>query len=298
MTVVKLFKHHPDQLLAHLYEHIWVAHVSSYLRERNLYTYIDYTIDAITNNDGLIDIRVHLYTDEATEFQDRLKDITIIINEETIQMGLMQVMAELKTALDASPHELLDQLSKLDGTKWDTEISMQIGQKVEGSVIDRLYELETQTVELHISTDSTKNAYDIAAFYIFSLILASNLQEDLSDGYGLFTEDDDTEISRGKMTFINRFSSPLAAYHFTDEKTETNNLLQNLLREPVLERFIEHIQNSNDSKILPFDTLNKLTHSELAINSWKKEITLTRLRSIAEHASVSLVANDNALLVK
>lgn len=80
--------------IGHLYEHIVCAQLAAFFRNKHLYAYTDYNIDARTYYNGYVYIEIELYSKDAIEHEDILKTTSIVFDESTISGCLLQIMAE------------------------------------------------------------------------------------------------------------------------------------------------------------------------------------------------------------
>ena len=115
LVIIKT-SNNPD--LAHVYEHLFCYAIEKYLINHRLISYIDYFYDARTYLDGLIHISLHLYSKDAVAHADHIVRLDPSFDEDTVNIALLEIMAEKQMEVSGDIAELMRLLKELHKSPW------------------------------------------------------------------------------------------------------------------------------------------------------------------------------------
>jgi len=200
MKRLTLIKQSPAIQLGHLYEHIFCAHVDTFLYEHHLFPRLDYSLDGKMYHGGIIYIDIELYTEAAIALSDNLPILTIELNEEIISIAATQILAEKEEPIGGTGYDNVKQaLEDLHTHPWQNidEVELidtkDIRKKTGPFYIVEGRSLPARRLTTSISLDSqfaSSHRELLPLFRQFAWLITSSLQGVLADTYGYFSQDD------------------------------------------------------------------------------------------------------------
>lgn len=198
MISIKLIKHHPSRVLAHVYEHMVCNQIKDFMYLQGLFKVVDFALDGTALPNGLIVIDIELYSEEAEQLSGRIPR-EVVINEKTVGLALMQVSSE-ETApvyIDADFDLLTEELTRLDKKGWQTIDEYAIFDQESSQSSDEFIYLTQDTqpqsrtldVSMTLTKNFTREHRDLLPLFdqIASMILMT-VQDQLSLRYGVYTK--------------------------------------------------------------------------------------------------------------
>lgn len=179
--------------LSHLYEHLFVAALDSFMRCKGWFQPIDYTVDARTYMNGVIIIDIELAPTTIEKDTIKLIKAVTIRNEETaIRTAIKQIEAEKRATVSyESIHTIQKLLASIEGKPWLDADQIDVINLTDAHAADNdLFIKEAQptavqTVTIYLSSTS-KNSETLPLFRIIGGSLLASLGHDLSDNHGMF----------------------------------------------------------------------------------------------------------------
>ena len=114
-----LIKQHPSTNLTYLYLILYRKSIDSLFSSHKLYRLLDYSIDIITTNNGILALEVVFYTKEARRLSRKIKHLHIPLTTPLIGLGVAEMTAKFKKGFTSTSSEALyTALKELHGTPW------------------------------------------------------------------------------------------------------------------------------------------------------------------------------------
>lgn len=190
MLTNTLIKHGHDRHVAHIYEHIYCIHLTSYLESKGLYQFIDYSLDARTYHDGNIFL-YFVFNDNKTEIIEKLlnkiKHLIIDFDHEITDIAIKQVEAEYGYIFDKfSADELVMALARLHDSSWmdSRKVGLIVPNLKKSKPLLKKGKKTPQNV-LNIALSAQKLSSDLMPlFRLFGGVYLNNLLNNIADTYG------------------------------------------------------------------------------------------------------------------
>lgn len=227
----------------HLYEHIFCMQLAEYFRAENLYSYLDYHIDAKTYYNGYIKLEVTLYSKAAIELQKMITSLPFVVDDDVIDGAVLQIMAEKRMNFFVTDHTLLvGTLKDYSSRPWSTlgevgEITFTPNKK------DALIELTPRSASKFlilkqvIRMDNavvegySKNSLN-PIFVVISQVLTNNLQQIIADTVYCYSYEDFVTISSTGIRNTNLYR--------IDKRQNTQLTIEKELAETFVKELLEH----------------------------------------------------------
>jgi hypothetical protein len=183
-----LYKLTPNVQVGHLYEHLYCHQLAQTFRQKGLFAYVDYSINGKTFYDGYVEIEVTFHNKHSLRYEALVDQLHILVNEDTISGGLLQIMAEKRVEVWDRDDEIIEMiLSRLDAEKWQSsgnqvkEAAQASRQTEEGlefiEKTQRNFLNITQVISLNTHAIAM-NSHDASTlFAVVSAALRENLQD-------------------------------------------------------------------------------------------------------------------------
>jgi hypothetical protein len=195
-----LIKQSPAIQLGHLYEHIFSAHVDTFLYDHHLFSQLDYSLTGKMYYGGIVYIDIELYTDVAVALADAIPTLAIDLSERTISIAASQILAEKEEPLGGTGYDNVKRaLEDLHKEPWQNidEVELvdtkKIRKKTGSFYIAEGKMLPARKLTTSIFLDGQFAASHrelLPLFRQFALLITSSLQGVLADTYGYFSHDD------------------------------------------------------------------------------------------------------------
>ena len=243
--------------IGHLYEHLYCNQLAEHFRNKGLFAYVDYTIDAKTYYDGYVRIEIHLYTSLALANEDDIYSLTINLDEDLISGGLLQIMAEkyvdfwsidrvyimkVLTEYNALPWSSLDTVSVISfKSKRKTVKGLELSPRA-----TRNYLNLTQKIVFDTNSTSLDKNDTSALFVVIANALRANLQEEITNNSFCYSVSD-SFTRKGKLLIdsnIYRVDKRQATM-LTHEKETASNLLLLMKKHQFVDRLCDFLQTTD-----------------------------------------------------
>jgi len=248
--------------IGHLYEHLYAHQLVRAFRSKGLFAYLDYSIDARTYYDGYVYLEVHLYNERALQYEQLITDFRVRLNSDTINGGLLQIMAEKYADVRFIDDDiLLKTLEHYDALPWQPLSSIAMKSFKGERKTHRGLELSERshrqflTLTQRISFDYTATSLDEyaakALFVVVANMLRENLQEDIADSSFCYSVSD-TFTKRGTVLFdTNTYRiDKRQATEVTSEPRIARALLKSMNEHDVAERLADFLGRASIEKHL------------------------------------------------
>lgn len=256
MKKILLLKQVDHIQLGHLYEHIFCTQLVERFRQKGLFAYVDYYIDAKTYYTGVVRVQLDVFTSQAENALKIVQNRPLRLSEDEISGALLQIMAEkyadvstfdgeyIKSKLHAYHNKPWQELGSVDSIgapnirHSDKNFKLHDRSK-------RHFAILRQTIEFD-NANIGKTAYDpIPLFVVVSKALRSNLQEDVASNSYCFTYDDTFRRATRVVEDINLYRiDKRQATKLTTETETTRELLKNMSENGFVERLTEFLQHA------------------------------------------------------
>lgn len=290
--------------LAHLYEHIFCAHVTNLFYENHLFQRLDYSLTGKTYNGGIIYIEIEFYTKDALALVEKISEIKIDFSETTIYKGHAQLVAEAEEPLGGLGYEKTKQaLSDLHNEPWETidslgMIDVKAVRRKAGPfyIADgKLIPARKLTTSVVLDTGFEKSHRELLPlFRQFAWLVTANIQNALCDTRGYFSFDDFFKNEK-KTALTNIFH----VAGFPDIHVDVNGdfavclrVIQDLKRYEVFQKFtleLCKLSYYNQSNMAPDpETSYEDTLIFMGSNGWKQIATPENCELLLKHMSIEL----------
>jgi len=205
MKRLTLVKTCGSSALGHLYEHLFYDALVQFLTSKKLVSRLDYFIHARTYEPGLVHVDIELYTSAAQELAGQLAKQRISVDDASVAIALMQVMAENEVAFQGDKG-IFKALKDIDGVPWrdlkdiySVDVRAQVDSDVQIKKNDNIH-LETQTLKLTLAMPSKLHLELTPLFAVVAQIILANLENSLMDTYGYYAFDERTQLTPSKVS--------------------------------------------------------------------------------------------------
>jgi hypothetical protein len=195
-----LIKQSPTIQLGHLYEHVFSAHVDTFLYEHHLFPRLDYSLTGKMYHGGIVYIDIDLYTDAAIVLSDSLPTLAIELSEETISIAATQILAEKEEPIGGTGYDSVKQaLEDIHKQPWQNidEVELvdtkSIRKKTGSFYIAEGKPLPARKLTVGIFLDgqfAVSHRELLPLFRQFAWLISTSFQGVLADTYGYFNYDD------------------------------------------------------------------------------------------------------------
>jgi hypothetical protein len=279
------------------------------MRENGLYAYVDYHLEGKTYDDGLIQITIHFYTKLAQELYQKIAAVKVGVDEETVDIALRQVAAEKQANPITEPNALIDGLKKIEETEWldlQTSSELHAVDEIHKETIELDYDhapqTEMSTANITLKDLPAEPSNFINLFHVVAWSIIENLQEDLADGYGLFTVSDSMEKSSARVTYSNDFLYVDSGQAMTDEAETIQDLLHDMKEQHAFTRLFEELTSldyvRNYFSAPSIEMIYRDTGVVPLPQHWQELATEENLQFILDHLEVSYQLKDQTVTVK
>ena len=104
---------------AHLYEHLFCMHITTFFDKNALFPQLDYSLNGKTYHGGIIVVDIELYTFAAIKIASQIAGLEIDINETTLKTALSQILAENEEYIESTGYEqIANALTDIQRQPW------------------------------------------------------------------------------------------------------------------------------------------------------------------------------------
>lgn len=278
MTTLKLYKQHQCIQLAHLYEHMYINAVFSYLYNLEIYRGIDYDLSGSTFDSGIIEIEFTPHTDRASSQLSELSKVDVSIDKtgEGISKALNQILAEEPYKLFITSHEeVMKELELLQSHPWQTtKPNSQTKQSVHPIYLtdEPQDDKKSLTIQIKAEEEFIKNNQDLikitSEWSRLPLIALSSI---VSVKYGLYRGE--IKVHSDQITTSQLHISPLNPY--------------NLDTEAINKELIQSFKEINSE-----ETVQRFINSQLSTTpELAGKLTIENLQLINQHLCINSTVN-------
>lgn len=298
MRTLVLIKQTATFQLSHLYEHLFVAHLNSYMREKGFFAPFDYSLDARTYASGVVIIEMRIYSDEIKhDVADKLVNLPITLESERLNIAIKQLEAEKGVKYTVSSEdELINQLQLIHDMGWQSaddisKIYIPNTFAAEAAIIpNKSQKSETKEVEISLSVDKDQKDL-LPLFRVVGGLILEVLGEDLADTYGgfvsseAFTMNDDNEMI--KTLVIEHKITPEKVTDLYDEAVE--DMKNHQLFDRLVNSFTSNNYMSVNGNLLP-SVINTMEDTGYIVGSkgWKELCSTESINTILDGIKITI----------
>lgn len=303
MKQLFLFKICDAFQLAHLYEHLYYAHIDTLFRNKGYYQPIDYSIDASTYADGVVTIAIELYNSKIPDdFLQSLQSVRLDITGERLDIAINQLIAEKQVEYQwVEYQELKKLLSNIDKQPWQDADDFELQdlsqrQVEEKGMIETNHKLEranTFSIELRLISD---NRGLVPLYRQIAGSIINTLAIDISDSYAYFITSHRFEMNE-HGALVARFNTGYSEVEPKAIQDLYEETMRDMESDKVLHRQLIALQNISYLKPVSYiqpDPTNTFEDTDILIGSkgWKKISTSKNLESILQNLELVISLED------
>lgn len=310
MKRLVLIKQSPAIQLGHLYEHIFCAHVDTFLYEHHLFPFLDYSLTGRTYEGGIIAIMIDLYTDKAIQASDTIASLPIDVNEETIFTAATQILAEKEKPIASTGYDMVAKaLTALHDQPWqnidDLEITdtRRIGKKTGPFYIAEGKPLPARKLTVSTLLDTPFAASHnelLPLFRQIAWLMTASFQGTLSDTYGFFSHDDAFKNTSLTVAVLNSFSVANANdvdVNISDVLDTCTEVVDDLQKYGAFDRFTQELHTTSyydRADTAPnFEKNYEDTHIFIGSKGWQKIATKENCDLLLQQTSIEIRFGKN-----
>jgi len=284
--------------IAHLYEHIYVAQLDTFLNSHHFYRYLDYQIDARTYPDGLIYIDASLFFDETDISENQLLEIKLLIDTDSINGALWQVSAEKRSEIFGQKGNIKKCLKVIDNQPWVPikNLTMYNSETCINPIDFKYLPLTAnhfKQLKCEIILDSkfavTKPEY-IPLFTVLAYILIDNISVMLADDFYYFGTGNDCLYEEKSAKEIANFITRREQNNkLTDELSACQDLVQKMKDNGFLVKLSRQLQCASPQKIAPDELkIYQSTGKLVGQQGWKNVAKETNIQEILNNIKLKI----------
>jgi len=253
MKTLYLIKFIDHVQLGHLYEHIFLMQLGTWLRQKGLYAYLDFSTEGSTYYSGAVYVTVRLYSPEAARIEDQIRTFIPKLDKPAIENGLLQISAEKVSKVSEQDDDvILSKLSEYQSQPWHDMDSFpvrdtsQIPKNIVGLRLSKVSDRKVLYAHQQIILDSTTAAdvreSTLPLFYVLSKVLYANLIEILAIQCGYYSLKDSYNYTSKKISETNTY----IVYDKHTLETEvdvTRQFIQTSILNGLTNKIIHFLQN-------------------------------------------------------
>ncbi|HET6746918.1 MAG TPA: hypothetical protein VFH06_02305 [Candidatus Saccharimonadales bacterium] len=290
--------------LGHLYEHIFCAHIDTFLYEHHLFSHLDYSLTGKTYYGGIVAIDIELYTDAAIKLSNRLSSLAIELNEEIISIAATQILAEKEEPVGGTGYDNVKQaLEELHKQPWQNIDEVEcidtksIRKKTGPFYIAEGKPLPARKLTASILLDDKLAASHrelLPLFRQFAWLMTSSFQGVLADTYGYFSHED-VYKDRSPVGVINTFkvaNDNASEVDLSDILATCLEVVRDLQQYGAFTRYMDELCKAsyyNHSGLAPNLEKNyEDTFIFIGPKGWRKIATDENYRLLLKHMSIEV----------
>lgn len=300
MATLSFSKPVQDLAVGHLYEHIYCDAFTEYLRSNNLFSYVDYYLNAKTYHEGYVVLEIDVYNDDALELIELFIKTPISINSDLINGGLLQIMAEFTSDIKYMNEDLLDsRLEEYSKSSWKKgHIEMPNNWKVLEPAIE--YDNADESIFGIIEQTITVRSIELPSglwplYLVVSKALRNNLIEDITANAFCFSYADVFNVTKGSLADTNFYRvDKRQASAITIEREISSNLLRQVAGNGFTERLGASLRNAKEGSFdYPVtDEVKAKMDIDITGNVWGQIATDENIRRIIELVHIDFAFKD------
>jgi hypothetical protein len=252
-------KQSPLIQLAHLYEHIVCIELTKLLAKKNLYIYLDYNIVAKTYHGGLVYLEITMYTNKRLDMRKILSNLNISFDENIINLGLSQLIAEHGAILAVKDIETIaDELEKLHQNPWTAIDDLGIidasnfRQKkyplyITDGKLPKTNKLNLSVVFNHTTNDN-KSIQLTPLFKQLSYLIMSNLEELICNEFGYFGASNSFKTDKNTSKLTHTLQVGLSEVNLKDYIKIAQDLIKSMTVDKAFDKFERQLRSISYSK--------------------------------------------------
>jgi hypothetical protein len=226
--------------------------LTHFLKRLRLLSYLDYHVEGTTHDNGLIRISAILTSNRAIKLKPNIQTINLKINEESINIGIQQVVAENKQMVDGKIDIIKQDLATLHNKPWSTINNCGvIGLKSIRHNYKSLWMVDKPKADLkklfcELSLNNTPHNKLLPVFYVICNVLHANTEDALAEQHGYYIQDEKICYSKKVAKHTNVLvASDRIIPSLTNELEICKQTIREILDFGMVARTIEKLQNIN-----------------------------------------------------
>lgn len=287
--------------IAHLYEHLYVMAITRQMRAAGLHLYVDYHSIARTYGSGFIYIELLLYSDDAARVGASIDSLRLPLDDESLRVALLQVVAEKRQEVRGDPKLVRRQLEELHAAPWQPLDEVDV---LDARVVRRsqkgLRRLETperqfRTTRCTLRLEEGLVASDrhlVALFHVVARVVLDNVVEALADTHGQYDSVDERSLPARGLEQVRILRQHRSAS--VDLRTELNtctSIIREMIEGDFVAKLVQLLQSSSPGAFAEAVDIHRVYEAtELLVggNGWRSLATDENVQRVIEACSIQL----------
>lgn len=313
MKRIVLIKSHANPTIAHVYEHMFCYELERFFLSLSLYTYIDYSYEAITYRSGIIQITIHLFTDDAQKLELLIKGIKVPSNDDSMDVAVLEVMSEKQVSIDGDYEYFKQEVKSLSQGDWYDVNSMSVFESAnkrrnftkvnEYDAPKSTFKQMTLTASINNQlTDSEKEFY-WPLFYIVAEAITNNITDLLARDYSYHGYAESIfDFSKSEISLKRKYKvHKKQISELTTEAEDCRKLLDLMVKNDFTKKISSYLSNVDYSEPLggpDFQRFYGESGKYIGAKGWANIATLSNIDEVLSNLDITLAMGKRTMKLK